>query len=242
MSVIYQPLEGCEATLAGFGKRAIATIRRSPSRGRERFSIAHELGHWEMHRGRVFRCRVDDPDQNLVSDRQLERDADTYASHLLMPNAVFRNAVNGCGEPGFGQIERLAADFNTSLLATSIRLADINTLPIIVACYSSKGLRWYKASADVPQRWWLWEHLDDDSFAIDILNGRPARESLGKQPADIWFENSDADKFEVRESCVPGRNGEVLVTIYLDAEMMEAAYDPEVGNRHYNQFGSYVTR
>src|SRR5688500_10519171 len=67
MSVEYEDLEGCEAMLVGVNDQAIATIRPSGVRGRERFSIGHELGHWEMHRGRSFFCRVDEPDRNLKS-------------------------------------------------------------------------------------------------------------------------------------------------------------------------------
>src|SRR5687767_4728657 len=83
MTVEYEDLEGCEAMLAGVGDRAIATIRPSGVRGRERFSVGHELGHWEMHRGRSFSCRVDEPDRNLKSDKPLEKEADEYAAHLL---------------------------------------------------------------------------------------------------------------------------------------------------------------
>ncbi|MES1264289.1 MAG: hypothetical protein ABUU24_01405, partial [Variovorax sp.] len=72
VSVRYAPLIGCEATLVGFGARAIATIRNSPVRGRERFSIGHGLAHWELHRGRSFRCGVDEPSLNLESDVALE--------------------------------------------------------------------------------------------------------------------------------------------------------------------------
>jgi hypothetical protein len=48
MLVEYEALEGCEAMLVGAGDRAIATVRPSSIRGRERFSVGHELGHWEM--------------------------------------------------------------------------------------------------------------------------------------------------------------------------------------------------
>ena len=75
MEVTYQPLSGCEATLVGYTDKAIATIRPSHIRGRERFSIGHELGHWDLHRGQSFRCRVDDADQNILSDRALEKQA-----------------------------------------------------------------------------------------------------------------------------------------------------------------------
>lgn len=85
--------------------------------------------------------------------------------------------------------------------------------------------------------------MDDDSFAYELATSSGADTKQGKQPAEVWFENSDAGDYEVMEHCARGRNGEVLVLIYLvDAEMMEAGYDPDVGTRRYNGGGSYVSR
>lgn len=242
MEVRYEELKGCEATLIGVGDQAIATVRRSPVRGRERFSVAHELGHWDMHRGRAFRCRVDEPDQNLVSDLGLEKEADSYASHLLMPTSMFDPAVRQLGAPSFQEIAGLADVFATSTLATCMRLADINTLPVILACYQSGRLRWQKAAADVPRRWWLRQQLDDDSFAFDLLQSGKARPNLGRQPAEVWFENEDADRYEVQECCIPAQANEILVLVYLQSKMLEARFDPNVGTRKFNEFGSYLTR
>lgn len=75
IEIRYERLNGCEATLVGYGAKAIATIRRSTSRGRERFSIAHETGHWLLHKGKSFRCRVDDIVQNYSSEAALEKEA-----------------------------------------------------------------------------------------------------------------------------------------------------------------------
>lgn len=242
VEVEYQALNGCEATLVGFGDRAIATIKPSAIRGRERFSIAHELGHWNLHRGKSFRCRVEDPDDNLTSDVAREKEADAFAAHLLMPAALFQPAVKAMGSPGFREIDDLAQRFETSLLATSIRLADINTLPVILACYTANGRRWYKAALDVPRRWFLRGKLDDDSFAYDLL--MHGKQSAGgrKQPAEVWFENDDSEDYEVHEHCVPSKSGEVLVLIYLAGNMLDAKFDPNVGNRKYNEFGSYMPR
>lgn len=243
VKVVFHPLEGCEATLVGFENRAIATVKPSRIRGRERFSIAHEVGHWKLHRGRSFRCRIDDPDENLASDKTLEKQADTYAAHLLMPAPLFNPAVKALGSnPGFVELDELAKQFETSLLATSVRLADVNTVPVILACYTKQKRRWHKAASDIPQRWWLRENLDDDSFAHDFFATGKQRAKPGKQPAEVWFENDDADNFEVVEHYVPGKSGEVLVLIYLTAKMMDAGFDPSVGIRKYNQAGSYVTR
>jgi Zn-dependent peptidase ImmA (M78 family) len=243
MEVDYEPLKGCEATLVGVGDRAIATVRRSSVRGRERFSVAHELGHWDMHRGQTFRCRLDEPDENLASDANREKEADVYAAHLLMPTKMFNPRVQAMGKPGFKDIEDLAAAFTTSVLATCMRLADTNELPVILAGYTARGVRkWHKSAADVPKRWWLRSQLDDDSFAHELLQRGTTHPNAGKQPAEVWFENSDADRYEISECCIAGRNGEVLVLLYLSAPMLDARFDPEVGNRIYAQHGSRITR
>jgi Zn-dependent peptidase ImmA (M78 family) len=242
MKVEYEQLEGCEAMLIGVRNRAIATIKPSSSRGRERYSIGHELGHWEMHRGRSFHCRVDEPDQNFASDKVLEKEADSYAAHLLMPSFMFEPAVKTHVSPSFAELDELACVFNTSLLATAMRLADIDTLPVILACFSAAGLRWSKAAKHIPRRWFLRDRLDDDSFSYDFFQNGRDHPRLGKQSGETWFENLDAERYEVRECCKVSRNGEILVLLYLESKMLHAGYDPNVGVRRYTANGSYVTR
>lgn len=225
IEVRYEPLNGCEATLVGYGPKAIATIRRSPSRGRERFSIAHETGHWLLHRGKSFRCRVDDIVQNYSSEAALEKEADQFASHLLMPTAILRPIIKSLAKPTLKDLHRVAEDFDVSLQAMSIRLAALDTLPVIVACYSRAGLKWQSRAAHVPYKWRLKQALDEDSFAYDILNGQADDNKGGKQSADAWFENDDADDFELLESSMPSVSGQVLVMLYLnDLEMFERGY------------------
>ncbi|HEU5136431.1 MAG TPA: ImmA/IrrE family metallo-endopeptidase [Steroidobacteraceae bacterium] len=229
VSVRYAPLIGCEATLVGFGARAIATIRKSPVRGRERFSIGHELAHWELHRGKSFRCGVDEPALNLESNVALEREADEFASHLLMPRPLFNPVVRSFKWPTIAQIHEVAEVFQSSQAATMIRLAKVDTLPVIVACYSLEKRLWYCAAPHVPGRWRLKSMLDRDSFAHELLTRGAQTLVPRKQSADAWFENDDAEKHELLEQCVPGMPGRVMVTLYLsDEEMFEVGYDPDV--------------
>lgn len=241
IEVVYEALTGCEATLVGVGNKAIATINPSAYRGRERFSVAHEIGHWKLHRGRSFRCRVDQVEENFASASELEKQADTFASHLLMPARMFNEAVRPLDHPNFKQLGELARAFDTSLTATALRLVGVDTLPAIIACYTRKGLRWHAAAKHVPRRWYLKDIADEDSFAYDLLfSGKECR-ALGKQSADTWFTNDDAGRYEVLEQCVPIRGDEVLVLLYLtNSQMLYAGFDPGVGNRRYNQYGSYV--
>lgn len=229
MRVVYAPLSGCEATLVGVGQRAIATIRQSNIRGRERFSIGHELGHWERHRGRSFQCRADDPTLNLESDRRLEREADEYSSHLLMPSFLFNPAIKPLKWPTLAQLQELAHDFEASQTATLVRLAAVDTLPVIVACYSIDRLLWWLRAPHVPARWFLKSRLDPDTFAYDLLTRGTERSTPGKQSADAWFENNDASEFEVLEQCFTPAAGKVLVTLYLsDSGMFEQGYDADM--------------
>jgi Zn-dependent peptidase ImmA (M78 family) len=241
VEIFYEPMTGCEATLVGVGNRAIATINPSPYRGRERFSVAHEVGHWKLHRGRSFRCRVDQVEENFASTGSLEREADNFASHLLMPAGMFNDAIRPYGKPNFKQLGDVAAAFDTSLTATALRLVGVDTLPAIIACYTRSGLRWHAAAKHVPGRWYLKDKVDEDSFAYDLLFSGKECHALGKQSADTWFTNDDAGRFEVLEQCVPLRGEEVLVLLYLtDVKMLYAGFDPGVGNRKFNEHGSYV--
>lgn len=160
-----------------------------------------------------------------------------------MPASMFSPHVNALGTPGFGEIEDLFEAFATSVLATCMRVADINTLPLVLTCYNAHGvLRWRKAAADVPGRRWLGQQLDDDTFAYELLHNGKSHPDLGKQPAELWFENMDADRYEMSERCTPSSAGEIKVLLYLGAKMLDARDDPHVGNRRFNEHGSRVTR
>ncbi|MEK7886306.1 ImmA/IrrE family metallo-endopeptidase [Burkholderia contaminans] len=240
VEVVYETMTGCEASLVGYRDRAVATINPSNVRGRERFSVAHELGHWHLHRGRSFQCRVDDPSANLSSDRALEKEADDFAAHLLLPGPLFKPVIAQIGQPSFQQLTKVAGEFDTSIMATALRLVNIDTLPVIVACYTKDGKRWSLPAADIPKRWFLKDKLDEDTFTYDFLNSGKESQYLGKQSADAWFENDDAEKYEVLEQCIGSVGGTALVLLYLQPDMLDAGFDWTVGNRRYNERGSYV--
>ena len=109
-----------------------------------------------------------------------------------------------------------------------IRLARVDTLPVIVAGYSLEGRLWYCAARHVPRKWRLRKTLDADSFAYELLSRGSQTLAPRKQSADAWFENDEAEEYELLEQCVPGMPGKVLVTLYLsEDEMFDEGYDPD---------------
>ncbi len=71
----------CRKVMHGSSAWATGPSSRSmigPSRVRQRFSVAHELGHWHHHRGQRLICH--DASWNAQADT-CEREADHYAAN-----------------------------------------------------------------------------------------------------------------------------------------------------------------
>lgn len=91
--VRYRRLGVGDARIVGLGDRAIITVDNRASRVRQRFSVAHELGHWHHHRGRRLICHGAADQQDGVAG--CEREADGYAADLLMPRFMLEPLVAG---------------------------------------------------------------------------------------------------------------------------------------------------
>lgn len=92
------------------------------SAGRVRFTKAHELGHYMLHRLKqeAFECAQADmvcwgPDQ-----KELESQADEFAATLLMPMKQFRACVSGHAVE-FDMLSDASSKFGVSLTATCLR-------------------------------------------------------------------------------------------------------------------------
>lgn len=64
--------------------------------GRIRFTMAHELGHYILHRqnGNTFECSEADMLQWDSVEKRQEAEADVFASYLLMPIDDFRRSIS----------------------------------------------------------------------------------------------------------------------------------------------------
>ena len=85
LEVQYKELRSCDARIVGAGDRGVLSVDVNRSPERKRFSVAHEIGHWQLHRGQIMMCRADEIDVGKKSNSAHERDADAFAAALLMP-------------------------------------------------------------------------------------------------------------------------------------------------------------
>ncbi len=103
-----------------------------PGSARARFTVGHELGHYfiDEHRNALASGRV--PAHRSFIDKAsssvIETEANTFFSHLLMPQHDFRKAV-AKEKPGLQGLINLSSTFNVSAQATAIRYVEECQVP-----------------------------------------------------------------------------------------------------------------
>lgn len=115
--------------------------------GRINFTIAHEFGHYLLHRNKYpngLKCTKDDIYNDSIK-KTVEADANIFASYLLMPLDDFREQSKLYSfSPSL--FENLAKRYNTSLTATILKWIDM-TDKKAVAIFSDNGfIEWKKQS------------------------------------------------------------------------------------------------
>jgi hypothetical protein len=131
--IIVKPKPDADAGVSGMLLRhgdvfGILYATHIQSEGFQRFSIAHELGHYFLdgHIDYVLPkgSQVHTSHAGFVSGDPYELEADNFAAGLLMPDRPFKRALEKC-EPGLATVESMGNLCRTSLTATAIRYAEL---------------------------------------------------------------------------------------------------------------------
>jgi Zn-dependent peptidase ImmA (M78 family) len=114
---------------------AVIGLNATHAKTRQRFTIAHEIGHLHLHEGRPMfvdrSVRIDRRDANAALGLDPEEiDANNFAAALLMPQDMILTAVTQLspiqGVAGMEEmIRRLANRFDVSPQAMEYRLANL---------------------------------------------------------------------------------------------------------------------
>ena len=217
----YRALDGCEARIIGCADKAIITVNSRSSLRRKRFSIGHELGHWEHHRNRILVCRSDEIGNSNAAISAVERIADRYAADLLMPGYLFDPIARAKRRFDFQTVRAISDQFDTSLSATAIRLIERRHCIGMLICHGPAGRKWFSRSPLVPDRWFPQEQLDPQSFAFDVLFGHEGDDWMPRKiGADAWFDRREADRFEISEQTIRTSDEEILTLLLMDDDGM----------------------
>lgn len=218
-----EPLVGCEASLVGYGHRGIITVAPGVSLERRRFSIAHEVGHWEQHRGQSFSCRVEERALDKAA-KSKEREADDYASLLMMPTNLFREAISSKrGAASLVLISDLGTIFKASFPAAAIRYVELCGEPVVLVFNGVGSPRrwWSSRSKRVPEHVWLKRELDPDTHAHDLLVASVGTKRQGKMPAELWFDGLPDDRYELMEHSLRQHEGVFTLLHVLHEDLLQ---------------------
>jgi Zn-dependent peptidase ImmA (M78 family) len=112
-------------------ERPHVTINTNESLVRQRFTIAHELGHFALGHLSDGQPQFRDPAANFSTGASsaLERQANAFAAELLMPQRAVEYAVN---EKQMLGIAELAGAFHVSQAAMTYRLQELGMLASVL--------------------------------------------------------------------------------------------------------------
>lgn len=226
-TILYEPLDGCEACIIGVGDRAIITVNRNSSRPRQRFSGGHELGHWIRDRGNVvFRCTERVFGTEWSQDNP-ERRANRFAADLLLPQEMFVSRANR--KPiTFDTVDGLADLFQTSSTATAIRLVEHGSLPSMVICSDAHRRKWFMRSEILPESLWPHEVQGRDTVAFK-LHRETSAIPPGPTPVSAaqWINHRNAARYVVTEDSRRTAAGLVLTLLWWKDEQQLLDLDNE---------------
>ncbi len=149
--IVEEPLQGAEAELLLVPNgRAIITVSSLINNyHRRRFSIAHELGHLQMHREEIKICTHEDiADVRRVVQRDLEQEANIFASCFLMPERFAKPCFYQDTGPSMAAIQNVSDLFQVSLTAAACRSIDFSSEPVAVVYLRAGRIQWFKATQD----------------------------------------------------------------------------------------------
>ena len=185
-------LDGAEARLIVSGDRGIITVNsNNSSAARTRFSIAHELGHFELHRERSTSLLCDQRDLNdwRMKRRQenLEEDANEFASELLMPEAFIKAEID-VAKPSIGFLEKLAERYQTSLFATTRRFMDLTPKACAAVFFKESHILYsWRSAFFMEQNYRFADKLQPYSYAHDASLGIATPNYMCEVEANLWL-------------------------------------------------------
>jgi hypothetical protein len=191
------------------------------SRGRERFSIAHELAHYHIprHKNRPDGwCGEEDMTAQSDSVKQYEWEANDFAAELLMPRQPYRTDARG-RDPIFRDLFELAAPsmYDVSVTAAALRYVELTSEACALVCAREGSIEWVAKSSGFGYRLpWRGDALPGESVAAGVFSGDEP--NVGAEALDpyTWLEIEQKLPLELFESTVAiPSQGQVLSMVWI---------------------------
>jgi len=166
------------------------------SKGRIRFTKAHELGHYILHRTQQekFMCSRDDM-LDWSIQKSIESDADTFASYLLMPLDDFRIQIKG--QINLDSLGHCADRYGVSLTATILKWLSYTSEKAVLIMSNDGFMNWASSSSAAFNAGAFFKTrnniIEIPSASLASKTNITSEKTGVKIPAKIWFPNADSE-------------------------------------------------
>lgn len=192
---------------------------------RTRFTIAHELGHAliDEHRIGLLNGSIEPHISKYLlgnEDNEIELEADYFASCLLMPKSEFESVFNKYERRfSYETLMYLADYFQTSLLATMLRIVEVGPIPVFFTFTKTGKVHWYKLGTFFPDwslKFRVHENVPDDTLVAELFEKgiAPTKEVREVDPDDWFYINNDEYRtYRLFEQCYYLRGYDYVVSM-----------------------------
>ena len=168
-----RPLDKDGYLVCQSGKKIIMINSQITNRHRKRFIIAHELGHFLLHRDKLYSCEhISDVTQGHINSSLQEQEANAFANELLIPRDDLKKHIP-ITKITFDNIFDIANVFDVSVTHAAMQtILNSNTESEVLICYDKQWRKWYLSAHRyiyprmIPQKCPI--NLKTATFATDI--------------------------------------------------------------------------
>jgi IrrE N-terminal-like domain len=251
--VVQQKIDFSGCLMHAGGRWGILYRDDIPVPGFRRFTVAHELGHFEIaaHHAAIFSgAAMHVSESGFTSHLWYEQEADHFAAELLMPEELFRAAIRDT-TIGLPAIKQLAEKFNTSLTSTAIRYAKLSPDPVAIVvsaegrvryCFASPCMRMIRANyievaTPVP--------IESETGLHFKTGAETGAEREGRSFLSAWFANATRE-LDFNEDVIDlGSYGKTLTVLHAvqipdEEEMAQQDLDEDPEADKFNQDGKRI--
>ena len=188
--------------------------------GRTNFTMAHELGHYMVHRPVLNKTKFECGEEDMLDENQqgidIEAEANAFAANLLMPNHDFRAQADG-QKFSIDLIQHCANRYGVSLTAAVLKWLDVTEKRAIGLLSEEGFMHWSKSSNSAFRsgRYFATKkncvEIPEFSLAAEDQYSAEARNGVRHGP-DIWFPGEEV----IEHSIYSEEYGKTLTILVLD--------------------------
>jgi hypothetical protein len=215
--------------------------RAISSAGRINFTLAHEFGHYLIHRHEHpdgIRCGDQDVVRWDSEYGQIEHQANVFAANLLMPLDDYRRQIDAKSKIDLNMLSHAAARYDVSLIASILRWLRYTTRRAVLVVSKDGFILWSHAS-DTAWKSGAFFRTSHGPIEVPATSLVARRDGLVDGKTGINMAPGTWLREEVREMTVFADQYEFVITLLLlSNEIQYQQFDAEPEPDTYDRFVS----